>query len=88
VATLDITLPADLIDFVESEVAKGSYASADELIYEALLLLQREQDFEAEKLAILQREIAVGLEDAAAGRLYQITASEIAEEILREQAAE
>jgi antitoxin ParD1/3/4 len=88
VATLDITLPSDLIDFIEGEVAKGSYASVDELVYEALLSLQREQDFEAEKLAILRREIAVGLEDAAAGRLIQITASEIAEEVLREQAAD
>ena len=87
-ATLEITLPSDLTDFIESEVANGSYASTDELVYEALRLLQREQDFEADKLAILQREIAVGLEDAAAGRLFQITASEIAEEVLREQAAE
>lgn len=87
-ATLDVTLPADLAEFVEAEVAKGSYASSSDMMCEALHALQREHDLEAEKLTILQREIAIGLEDAAAGRLRRITAGEIAEEILREHAAE
>jgi antitoxin ParD1/3/4 len=44
VATLNVTLPADLIDFVQSEIANGSYASADEMVSEALLMLQRETE--------------------------------------------
>ena len=84
-ATLNVTLPADLIDFVQSEIANGSYASADEMVSEALLMLQRETELEEEKLAILRREIAEGLADAAAGRLSQLTIGEIADEVLREE---
>ena len=87
-ASMDVTLPGELMYFVEHEVAKGSYASASELVCEALRLLQRDRDLEAEELAILRGEIAVGLEDVAAGRLLRITASEIAEDVLREHAAE
>jgi len=45
-------------------------------------------DEDRKKLAILQREIALGLEDAAAGRLSHRTAREIAEEVLREAQGE
>ena len=83
--TLNVTLPADLIEFVQSEIANGGYASADEVVCEALRLLQHESELEEEKLAILRREIAVGLADAAAGRMSSLTISEIADEVLREE---
>jgi antitoxin ParD1/3/4 len=38
-----------------------------------------------EKLAILRREIAIGLDDAAAGRFSRKTVREIAEEVRREK---
>jgi hypothetical protein len=39
---------------------------------------------DARRLAVLRREIAIGLEAAAAGRLSKITASDIADEVRRE----
>lgn len=41
-------------------------------------------DAEQEKLAVLKREIAIGLADAAAGRFSKRTVAEIADDVLRE----
>ncbi|MEI9986459.1 MAG: type II toxin-antitoxin system ParD family antitoxin [Aliidongia sp.] len=84
-ATMNVSLPAEMVDFVESEVFKGGYASASEVMRDALRLLQHDKALEAEKLAILRREIQIGLDDAAAGRFSKQTVSEIAEAVRREQ---
>jgi hypothetical protein len=42
-------------------------------------------DLDREKLAILRREIAIGLGDAAAGRFSRKTVREITEEVRREK---
>ena len=83
-ATMNVSLPGDMVDFVENEVAEGGYASSSEVVRDALRLLQHDKALEAEKLAILRREINIGLEDAAAGRISTKTVSEIAEEVRRE----
>jgi len=83
-ATMNVSLPGDMVDFVENEVAGGGYSSSSEVVREALRLLQHDKALEAEKLAILRREINLGLEDAAAGRFSTKTVSDIAEEVRRE----
>ena len=83
-ATMNISLPTEMVDFVEREVSGGGYASSSEVVREALRLLQRDKDVEREKLAILRREVALGLEAAAAGRFSAKTVSEIADEVKRE----
>ncbi len=83
-ATMNVSLPADMVDFVENEVAEGGYASSSEVVRDALRLLQHDKSLEDEKLAILRREINIGLEDVAAGRFSAKTVSDIAEEVRRE----
>lgn len=87
-ATMNISLPAEMVDFVESEVSEGGYASSSEVVREALRLLQHDKALEREKLAILQREIGLGLEAAAAGRFSKKTVGEIADEVRREHSGE
>ena len=87
-ATKNISLPADLVDFVDSEVAEGGYVSSSEVVRDALRLLQHDKALEQEKLAILRREINLGLEDAAAGHFSTKTVSEIADEMRREHFGE
>lgn len=87
-ATMNISLPAEMVEFVESEVSDGGYASSSEVVREALRLLQHDKALEREKLAILRREIGLGLEAAAAGRLSKKTVGEIAEEVRREHSGE
>jgi len=84
-ATMNVSLPTDMVDFVESEVSRGGYSSSSEVVRDALRLLQHDKALEQEKLAILRREIAIGLEDAATGRLSHKGIDEIADEVLREQ---
>lgn len=87
-ATMNVSLPADMVDFVESEVSRGGYSSSSEVVRDALRLLQHDKALEQEKLAILRREIAIGLDDAAAGRSSRKSISDIADEVLREQSGE
>src|SRR5204862_3012209 len=66
-ATMNVSLSEEFVDFVNREVASGEYGSASEVVRDALRRLRREKAAEEEKLAILRREIAIGLEDARAG---------------------
>jgi len=83
-ATMNLSLLIDMVDFVESPVAEGGYSPSNEVVLDALLLLQHDKAREAEKLAILRREIDLGLKDAAAGRFSTKTVQEIAAEVKRE----
>jgi antitoxin ParD1/3/4 len=83
-ATMNISLPDELVDFVEGEVSGGGYTSSSEVVREAIRLLQHDKDLEAEKLAVLRREVGLGLADAAAGRFSDKTVFELADEVRRE----
>jgi antitoxin ParD1/3/4 len=87
-ATMNVSLPSDMAKFVEDEVKAGGYASSSEVVREALRLLQRDKAREAEKLAILRREINIGLADAEAGRLSRKSVMDIADEVRREHLGE
>ena len=77
-ATMNVSLSRDFLDFVNEEVASGEYGSASEVVREGLRLLRREKAVEREKLAILRREVGIGLDDARARRLSPRTVADIA----------
>ncbi len=83
-ATMNVSLPADMAAFIESEVAKGGYASSSEVVRDALRLLQHDKALEEEKLAVLRREVQMGLQAAAEGRFSKRSVMEVAEEVRRE----
>ncbi|MCA1909339.1 MAG: type II toxin-antitoxin system ParD family antitoxin [Magnetospirillum sp.] len=83
--TMNVSLPAEMAAFVEAELASGDYASASEVVRDALRLLRRERAAEQERLAILRREIQRGIDDADAGRLSVISIAEIAEDVIARQ---
>ncbi|MEI6559245.1 MAG: type II toxin-antitoxin system ParD family antitoxin [Rhodospirillaceae bacterium] len=83
-ATMNVSLPIDMVEFVESAVAEGGYTSSSEVVRDALRLLQHDKALEQEKLAILRREINLGIDAAMAGRFSSKTAREIADEVRRE----
>lgn len=84
-ATMNVSLPEELINFVEGEVRSGGYTSSSEVVREAIRLLQHDKDLGTEKLAVLKREVGLGLADLAAGRFSDKTVLELAEEVRREQ---
>jgi antitoxin ParD1/3/4 len=83
-ATMNVSLPVEMVDFVETEVSDGGYASSSEVVRDALRLLQHDKALEREKLAILRREINIGLDAASAGRFSTKSVSDIADEARRE----
>src|ERR1051325_4235279 len=68
-ATMNVSLSEEFVDFVNREVASGEYGSASEVVREALRMLRRDKAAEQEKLAILRRANGSGLGDGRAGRI-------------------
>ncbi len=80
-ATMNVSLSDEFVDFVNGEVASGEYATASEVVRDALRLLRRQKAAYEEKLAILRREIQIGLDDVHAGRISTRTATDIAADL-------
>ena len=67
--TLTVALPRALETFIQQRVASGRYASASDVVREALTLLeQRERQREA-VIDEIRREIQLGIGQAEAGQL-------------------
>ncbi|APH73808.1 hypothetical protein [Aquibium oceanicum] len=60
----------------------GLRSSASEVAREALRLLRHERAQEAEKLAILRREIGVGVEAVNSGRVSKKSVRDLLEEVM------
>jgi antitoxin ParD1/3/4 len=84
-ATMNVSLPQALAEFVEQEVASGAYSTASEVVRDGLRLLREERAAYEEKLAILKREIQLGVDDLEAGRVSTKTIPEIATELFRDR---
>jgi antitoxin ParD1/3/4 len=65
---MNVSLTPELERMVEEKVRTGSYASASEVVREALRLLGRRDARETAKLEALRSEIQKGIDSADAGR--------------------
>ncbi len=82
-ATMNVSLTPEMLSFVNELTEAGGYASASEVVRDGLRLLEQEKAAEAERLAVLRREVGSGLADLRAGRFSGRTAAEIAQGVLR-----
>ena len=82
-ATMNVSLPAPMVEFVEEMVASGGYSSSSEVVREALRLLRGERAVEHEKAVILRREVGIGLEQARAQRFSDRSLEEIAGSVMK-----
>ena len=82
--TMNISLTPEMVDFVSNEMASGDYASASELVRDALRLLRRERDADEQKLEILRRKLDIGLDQAERGDFSNRSVMEIAASVLAE----
>jgi antitoxin ParD1/3/4 len=80
-ATMNVSLSEEFVAFVARAVASGEYGTASEVVRDALRLLRRERAAHDEKLAILRREVALGVEQARAGQLSPRSVADIAADI-------
>jgi len=68
-ATMNVSLPDDLVDFVKDETVQGGYGNQSDVVREGLRLLRER----SQKRAVLRRLLAEGLADVAAGRTQPMT---------------
>jgi antitoxin ParD1/3/4 len=78
VERLTITLPPEMAAMVKAAVADGDYASASEVVREALRDWKIKRALQVEELAALKADIGRGLADLAAGRVKDFDAKKIA----------
>ena len=67
---ITIYLSQDLEKFIEAQIEGGIYSSADEVVTEALKLLEEQQrKFREEGIEILRQKLASGTEQINQGRV-------------------
>ncbi|MEQ9548969.1 MAG: type II toxin-antitoxin system ParD family antitoxin [Coleofasciculus sp. G3-WIS-01] len=66
---MPITLPPELEQFINNQVASGKYASTDEVFLAGIKLLQERENLYKGRFEELRREIMVGVEEAERGEL-------------------
>ena len=74
---LTITLPTDMAAVVKSAVETGDYASASEVVREAIRDWKMKRALQIHELAALKAAIDNGLADVAAGRVKDFDADAI-----------
>lgn len=66
---MNVSLTDELADFVKSKVAGGRYSSSSEVVREALRLMEKSEQREAEKLRLLRKAWQEGIDSCDAGEL-------------------
>ena len=67
--TLNVSLTPELDAFLRNEVASGRYKTPNEVVHDALRLLERQEREREEALAGLKDKLARGAEQAERGEL-------------------
>ncbi|KAF2991030.1 ribbon-helix-helix protein, CopG family [Methylocystis sp. MJC1] len=74
---LTVTLPSDMVAAVKSAVTAGDYASASELVREAISEWKTKRYAQAQEFEALKADIDKGLADVAEGRTKDFDAESI-----------
>src|SRR5258708_21906344 len=70
---MNVSLTPELEKMIREKVESGMYQTASEVVREALRIMQNKGKTREERIAELQREIQIGLDDLANGRYIDIT---------------
>jgi antitoxin ParD1/3/4 len=76
---ITITLPFEMAEIVKGAVECGDYASASEVVREALREWKTKRALQLQELARLKADIDKGLTDLAEGRVAEFEAARIIE---------
>lgn len=66
---MNVSLPEELATFVKAKVESGRYTSSSEVVREALRLLERHDQLNAEKLRLLKEAWQEGIDSGDAGEI-------------------
>jgi antitoxin ParD1/3/4 len=76
---MTITLPSEMAEIVKDAVGSGDYASASEVVREALRDWRTKRALQLQELAALKADIDKGLTDVAEGRVADFDTARIIE---------
>lgn len=79
---MNVSLTPQLEQFVREKVDSGRYLSASEVVREGLRLLEERDRVYQARLADLQKEISIGVEEADRGELFD--GEEVMQELYEE----
>ena len=82
--TMNVSLTPEFVRFIEGEVKSGAYASASEVVRDALRLLQTGREERAVRMAQWHSAIETGLGQVERGELSTRSLDEIFESIAGE----
>jgi antitoxin ParD1/3/4 len=87
---MNVSLTPELERLVQEKVKSGRYLSASEVVREGLRLLEERDRLYQARLAELQKEITLGVEEAERGELVdgEVVMQEIYEELRQAEAAQ
>ena len=66
---MNVSLPEELANFVKDKVSTGRYGSSSEVVREALRLMEKTEQQDAEKLALLRQAWKEGVDSGGAGEV-------------------
>jgi antitoxin ParD1/3/4 len=82
--TMNVSLTKEMVDYVSDEVEAGEYGSASEVVRDALRRHKLERQVERDKLAILRRELQLGIDQMERGEFSSKSIADIANEVIAE----
>lgn len=85
---MNIPLTPELERLVHEKVESGPYLSANEVVTEALRLLDERDRLRQMRLEELRKEIAIGIEQADRGEVAPLDMAQIRSEVQRRLVAE
>jgi antitoxin ParD1/3/4 len=87
---MNVSLTPELEELVHDKVKSGRYLSASEVVREGLRLLEERDRLYKARLADLQKEITIGVEEADRGELVdgKVVMQEIYEDLRHAEAAQ
>jgi antitoxin ParD1/3/4 len=66
---MNVSLTAELEEYINRKVESGLYQTASEVVRDGLRLLRERDEVHQNKLSELRREVEIGLEEAEQGKV-------------------
>ncbi len=83
--TMNVSLTAELVEFVEGDVSNGDYVSASEVVRDAIRMMRRDRNHDEAKLLTLRNAIEEGIGAADRGAFSERSVAEILKPVFIER---
>ena len=80
--TMNVSLTEEMADYVSAELESGDYASAADVVRDALGALKRDREMEQARMRHLREAVGEGLQQAQRGEFSDRSISDIAAAVL------